>query len=174
MSEPFIGELRLFGFNFPPQGWAECNGQLLPINQNTALFSLLGTTYGGDGETTFALPDLRGRANVHKGSGPGLPNFQIGSNGGEIDSQLTVANLPAHNHPATLQAAAANADQVVPNGQSLAVAREDTYAATAPSVPMAGNSVTTSNVGSNQEFTNLQPYLTLNWCIALTGIFPSQ
>lgn len=175
MSEPFIGELRCFGFNFPPQGYARCDGQLLPISQNTALFSLLGTQYGGDGETTFALPDLRGRAAVHYGNGPGLPNVTIGQEGGAATTTLSVANLPAHNHDATLNAIDANAGLTDPEDAVLAIAREDTYSnsTTATSVPMRSDSVSVGITGNGTAFNNLSPFLGVNWCIALVGIFPS-
>ena len=174
MSEPFLGELRLFGFSFNPSGWAKCDGQLLQVSQNTALFSLLGTQYGGNGENTFGLPDLRGRANIHQGTGPGLPNYTIGSRAGNFQTTLIVNNLPAHDHPANLKAAAADADQVIPLATALATAREDTYSATAPTVNMAADSVSVGTTGGGTSFTNMQPYLVLNWCIALQGIFPSE
>lgn len=174
MSEPFLGEVRCYGFLFAPRNWAKCDGQLLPINQNQALFALLGTTYGGDGQTVFALPELRGRAPIHHGQGPGLPNFPQGTRSGAVSTTLNVSNLPSHTHSATLRASDANSDQVMPEGNALAVAREDTYVDEDTSVPMRAGSIQVGSTGNGSSFNNMQPYLALNWCIALTGIFPSQ
>lgn len=174
MSEPFLGELRCFGFSFPPNGWAKCDGATLPISQHTALFSLFGTMYGGNGETVFDLPELRGRVPVHNGAGPGLPNFAQGSSGGAVQTTLALSNIPAHSHSANLRASTANSNQVDAGGNSLAVAREDTYIADAPNANMNAGSVTIENAGGGQSFSNMQPYLTVNWCVALVGIYPSQ
>lgn len=170
MAEPFLSEIRIFSFNFPPRGWALCNGQLLPINQNQALFSLLGTTYGGDGRTTFGLPDLRGKVPIHVGGG-----HTLGQNGGEIAHTLTIPEMPSHLHQLSSNVAvigaATNATQGVPTGNYWANSGKSVYT-TSP-----GNSVmhpsTVVNVGGSQAHNNMQPFLVLNFCIALQGIFPS-
>jgi microcystin-dependent protein len=163
MAEPFLSEIRLMSFNFPPKGWALCNGQLLPINQNQALFSLLGTTYGGDGRVNFALPDLRGRVPMHVGSGHGL-----GERGGEQAHTLSIAEMPTHAHVA--QATSDDATVDAPAGNLLGSAANQ-YAAPPVSTPLVASSV--SNVGGSQAHLNMQPFLTLNFSIALQGIFPS-
>ena len=177
MSEPFLSEIRIFSFGFPPKGWAQCNGQFLPINQNQALFSLLGTTYGGDGRVNFALPNLRGRASMHVGNG-----HSQGESGGAEAHTLTVAQLPQHIH--LLQGVGAQATLAggaIPSAsKSLAQAAAATtpisdvslYGTGAPNIAMSAASVT--NTGGSQPHENRQPYLTLNYCIALLGIFPSQ
>lgn len=170
MSEPYLGEIKLFGLNYAPRGWALCNGQLLPINQNQALFSILGTTYGGNGQTTFALPDLRGRVPVHVGNG-----VTLGQSAGAENHTLTTNEMPAHTH--LVQASSAAPNQKVVTGNIWATPP----AAEPPVTPYSqGDSLTTmhqgsmSSVGSSQPHTNMQPYLTLNFCIALQGIFPSR
>ncbi len=163
MSTPFLAEIRIISFNFPPRGWALCNGQLLAINQNQALFALLGTTYGGNGQTTFALPDFRGRTPLHVG-----PGFNLGQHAGEEAHTLTSAELPAHTHSLAASSAAANAGS--PANASWPSVNSG-YAA-APNTSMDPSSITTS--GGNQAHSNLQPYLVLNFVIALQGIFPSQ
>ncbi len=168
--EPFLGQIQAFGFNFAPRGWAFCNGQLLAIAQNTALFSLLGTQYGGDGRTTFGLPDLRGRSGLHYGQGPGLPNFAIGQSGGSGTTTLTTANLPAHNHNFNLGAKEeGNTDS--PSGNYIAGDGTNAFG-TSSDIQMANN--VTSYTGSNQPFSIQDPYLAINYCIALQGIFPSR
>jgi microcystin-dependent protein len=171
MSEPFLSEIKMFGFSFSPRGWALCDGQILPINQNQALFSLLGTTYGGDGRTTFALPDLRGRTPVHFGSGPGW-NPALGSRGGEETVSLTTAQIPSHTH--NLVATGDGANSPAPNDQFLAqsTATDPLYAGATDLVAMDGQAV--ANAGGGQGHANMQPYLTLNFCIALQGVFPSR
>ena len=164
MTEPFIGEIQVFPFGFAPRGWAQCNGQLLPINQNQALFSLLGTMYGGDGRTTFALPDLRGR--VALGVGPG---YSQGQQAGEEAHTLSVSEMPAHTHGANASSAAPSTSN--PAGAAWANAGASSYAAS-PNAPMAGNAV--APAGGGQPHENRSPYLTLNFCIALVGIFPSR
>jgi microcystin-dependent protein len=165
MADPFLAEIRVVSFGYAPQGWALCNGQFLPINQNQALFSLLGTTYGGDGRTTFALPDLRGRTPIHVGDG-----HVLGERGGEEAHTLTVAELPAHTHAGN--ASSSPGDDPDPTGNLLASPLNLSYRA-----PGAGQTslapATVASVGGSQAHENMQPYLALNFCIALTGIFPS-
>ncbi len=177
MSEPFIAEVRIFAGNFAPRSWAFCDGQLLPIAQNTALFSLLGTTYGGDGRTTFALPDLRGRAPIHAGSGPGLSTRRLGQKGGEENVTLNILQIPSHNHTATLTL---HADSTVATSDK----PEDMYPArNAASTPVYGDTANTTlgtgsaiinNTGGNQSHNNMQPYVTVNYIIATIGLFPSR
>lgn len=177
MSEPFIGEIKPVGFNFAPRGWAFCDGQILPINQNTALFSLLGTTYGGDGRTTFGLPDLRGRSILHVGQGPGLQPITWGERGGRESVTLTVNEMPSHTHTATLHGETAIADRVGANGRMLAQnVNAPMYADVipAPDKTMAPESIRVQNSGNNQAFDNRNPFLGIYVCIALVGIFPSR
>lgn len=166
--EPFLGQIQPFGFNFAPRGWAFCDGQLLPISQYSALFSLLGVYYGGDGRSTFALPDLRGRVSMQMGSGPGLSTYQIGQKGGLETVILTTQQIPSHNHSAN--AAAETADQAKPEGNSLASSQ--IYKNQAPDTTL--NAATIGYTGGGQNHENRQPYLILNWCIALQGIYPSR
>jgi microcystin-dependent protein len=166
MAEPFLSEIRLMSFNFAPKGWAMCNGQLLPINQNQALFSLLGTTYGGDGRVNFGLPDLRGRVPLHVGSG-----HTLGERGGEQAHTLSVNELPQHLHLAQASSAVATTNTPTPGvalAQSVASAQ---YGPASTLVPMAPDML--SNVGGSQAHLNMQPFLALTFCIALQGIFPS-
>ena len=171
MSEPFLGEIRMFGFNFAPQGWAMCNGQILPISQNTALFSLLGTQYGGNGQTTFALPDLRGRVAIHEGQGPGLSPYTIGQVGGSESVTLLSSQLPAHNHPFTPPCNTDDPSAGSPKNNFPATVGNPIYATTTNATMGAG---TTGLSGGGQPFPILQPYLVINFCIALQGIFPSR
>jgi microcystin-dependent protein len=165
MAEPFLSEIRLMSFQFAPKGWALCNGQLLPINQNQALFSLLGTTFGGDGRVNFALPDLRGRVPIHVGSG-----HTIGERGGEQAHTLSIAEIPTHAH--ALQASPSGGNVPVPPGAVLASAAPSAlYGAPESLTALHAGSVT--NVGGSQAHLNMQPFLTLSFCIALQGIFPS-
>ena len=173
--DPFIGEIIMFGGNFAPRGWAFCNGQLLSISQNTALFALLGTTYGGNGQTTFALPDLRGRVPMHAGQGPGLADYSLGQRAGTESATLLVNNLPAHNHSVNAATAAPSPAPLSPTGNFLApVARG------APPIYATGPGNTQMNAGmigitgGSQPFPILQPYLTISFIIALQGIFPSR
>jgi microcystin-dependent protein len=167
MAEPFLSEIRLMSFGFPPKGWALCDGQLLPINQNQALFSLLGTTYGGDGRVNFGLPDLRGRAPIHMGSG-----HTLGERGGEQAHTLSIAEIPTHVHTANASSTPANT-----NTPGIAIglatsALSQLYGPPANLQAMAANALT--NTGGSQAHLNMQPFLVLNFSIALQGIFPSQ
>ena len=174
-STPFLGQIQAFGFNFPPRGWAHCDGQLMGISTNTALFSLLGTTYGGNGVQTFALPGLRGRTMVHPGTGAGLSSIDWGDRGGTETQVINVSNLPTHNHAATLHATSANGNQTGPTGHVLANdPREDQYSDATPNVTMNAACVTTSNAGGGQAFGVRDPYLAIYHSIALVGIFPSR
>jgi microcystin-dependent protein len=164
MSEPFLGELRLMSFDLVPKGWARCDGQQLPINQNQALFALLGTMYGGNGQTTFALPDLRGRVPLHVGGG-----FAQGQSFGEEVHTLQPSEMPAHTHG--LMASSANGDQAVPVGLVLGGALNQYHA---PSDLATLHPASIANVGGSQPHENRHPYLVLNWNIALQGIFPSR
>lgn len=163
MAEPFLSEIRIMSFVFPPRGWALCNGQLLPINQNQALFSLLGTTFGGDGRVNFGLPDLRGRAPIHVGSG-----HTLGERGGEQAHTLSNAELPTHAHVA--RASSSNATIAVPTGNVMG-STSNGYAAATNLVALTASTV--ANVGGSQAHLNMQPFLILSFCIALQGIFPS-
>jgi microcystin-dependent protein len=164
MAEPFLSEIRLMSFAFAPKGWALANGQLLPINQNQALFSLLGTTFGGDGRVNFALPDLRSRVPIHIGSGHAL-----GDRGGEPAHTLSLGELPSHTHVAV--ATSVNATGPVPTGNLMA-ATSNGYAAANNLTSLSPTTV--PNIGGSQAHMNMQPFLALNFCIALQGIFPSQ
>jgi len=172
MSTPFMSEIKIMSFNFPPKGWAMCNGQLLPINQNQALFSLLGTTYGGNGQTNFALPDLRGRSPLHEGSG-----FNLGERAGETAHTLTLSELPSHNH---FMACSDAAGDTVPPATAAqhniwAQTTQNPYAAFNANNPIvAMNPGSIGLTGGSQPHDNMSPYLVLNFCIALQGIFPSQ
>ena len=170
MSEPYLGMIIIVPYNFAPRGWAFCAGQILPIAQNTALFSLIGTTFGGNGQTTFALPDLRGRYPIGAGQGPGLANYDLGQVGGTENITLTIGNMPAHSH--TVKPNAVKDDPNVGNPQNTLPANGSFYNNGAASTQMGAS--TTSIVGSNQPFDNHPPYLGLNYCIALEGIFPSR
>jgi microcystin-dependent protein len=171
MSEPFVGEIRMLGFGFAPQGWALCNGQLLPISQNTALFDLLGTTYGGDGRTTFALPDMRSRVPVCQGQGPGLSSYAEGQAGGAETVTLAAAQMPGHTHPVKASSTAAASDH--PEGRALARSASHIYTAK-PDASTVMNADMLGDAGGSQPHDNIQPYLAVNFCIALNGIFPSR
>jgi microcystin-dependent protein len=179
MSQPFLGEIIIFAGNFAPRGFALCQGQLLPISQNTALFSLLGTTYGGNGTTTFGLPDLRGRYPRGMGTGPGLSTVVEGELGGAENQTLTLNEIPAHTHTATENVSNAAGTVGTPNGAFLA--KDPTggsvpmYNSTAtPGKALAAGAITVSPSGGSQPHPVLDPFLALNFCIALTGIFPSR
>lgn len=170
---PFVGQIQPFGFNFNPRGWAKCDGQLLAISQNDALFSLLGTIYGGDGRTTFGLPDLRGRMPVHMGSGPGLTNRPIGQKGGSYENQISTAQMATHGHGVAMPVSSNDATSDEANGTVLGTAGANVYAG----VPTAGESLgnfQSGMTGSNSPFNNMQPYLVVNICIATVGVYPSR
>ena len=166
MAEPFLSEIRIMSFNFAPKGWAMCNGQQLPINQNQALFSLLGTTYGGNGQTTFALPDVRGNVPIHIGSG-----FTLGQKGGEKAHTLTQSEMPAHLHFANASNTVGGTND--PGGNVLANSAPNTIYGPVQNLTAARANMI-SNVGGSQPHDNMMPYLTLTFCIALQGIFPSR
>lgn len=166
MASPFIGQIHMFSFNFPPRGWALCNGQLLAINQNQALFSILGTTYGGNGTTNFALPNLQGRTPLHFGQGPGVSNRTLGQTGGAENVTLLATQMPSHIHTASANSAAPNAGSPAGNFWAAGV-----YSASSNTTM---NPAALSNTGGNQPHPNLSPYLTVSFCIALQGIFPSR
>lgn len=170
MAEPFIGQIVMFGGNFAPRSWALCNGQLLSIAQNSALFSILGTTYGGDGRTSFGLPDLRGRVAMHPGNGPGLAGRSLGQKGGTQTTTLTAQNLPPHSH--AMRGNSGQPDESNPEGgfpANSGATGEDLYAATG-NVNMG----TTGNVGNGASFSNEPPFQCVNFIIALQGTFPSR
>jgi microcystin-dependent protein len=170
--DPFVAEIRIFPFNFAPKGWAWCDGQLLPLSQNTALFSLLGTTYGGNGKSNFALPDLQGSAPMHPGQGPGLSLHDLGETGGTETVTLLESEIPAHSHGVLAQNTPANVNQP---GPAVSLARSSggsAYAPVANLVPMAGE--TFAPAGGDQPHNNLMPYLTFYFCIALQGVFPPR
>ncbi|HKQ73051.1 MAG TPA: tail fiber protein [Blastocatellia bacterium] len=173
MSDPFVAEIRIVGFNFAPIGWAFCNGQLMPISQNTALFSLIGTFYGGDGKSTFALPNLQGRAPMHQGQGPGLSNRDLGELGGEQSVTLITSELPAHSHQVSANTGGGNQTSPTNNVWSSLAGR------TPPPLYSDASNTTMSPqaagiAGSSQPHNNMPPYLTLNFIIALQGIFPPR
>jgi microcystin-dependent protein len=164
MAEPFLSEIRVFSFGFPPKGWAQCNGQLLPINQNQALFSLLGTTYGGDGRVNFGLPDLRGRTPIHEGAA-----HTLGERAGAESHTLILSQLPSHEH--LVMGLPGAGDAANPTGSALAQGL-NVYSQGAPTTTLHPSAA--KSAGGSQAHENMQPFLTLNLCIALQGIFPSQ
>jgi microcystin-dependent protein len=171
VSDPFIGEIRLFPYNFAPRGWALCNGQLMSIGQNTALFSLIGTMYGGDGRTTFALPDLRGRVAVSSGQGPGLSTYDVGEAGGAESVTLTEGEMPTHSHQ--VQANGATSGSAKPNDRFLGrVSAGTAYAGASNGRRLNAAAITPT--GGGQPHENRPPHLVLNYCIALEGIFPAR
>ena len=187
--DPFLGQIIMFAGNFAPRGWALCEGQLLPINQNQALFSILGTTYGGDGRTTFALPELRGRTPISQGDGPGLPSYRLGAKSGQATHVLNTLEMPSHNHTATATAAGTGKIQVSSGGATSGEAVEGTpadagatsiYNSAAADDEGAGVAITATatatvlNNGGSQGHNNMQPYLAVNYIIALQGVFPSR
>ncbi len=172
MSNPYLGEIRMFGGNFAPRGWAFCNGQILPISQNTALFSLLGTTYGGNGTSTFALPDLRGRVPLHFGQGPGLSSYSEGQIGGAESVTLISTQIPAHTHP--VNAATTGGNQASPANGFPAVESTGTSLnySSASNTTMSASMIASNSGGQAHE--NRQPFLAVNFIIALQGIFPAR
>lgn len=177
--EGTIGEIRLFAANFAPRNWAYCSGQIIAIATNSALFSILGTTYGGNGQTTFALPDLRGRTAISAGNGAGLPSHALGEAGGQHDVTLTINQIPAHNHAATVGASTNAPSTNDPTGNSIAsstrgAAMPSIFSAPPATVPMGLGSVTVDVAGNGQAHSNMQPYLGMNYIICLYGIFPSR
>jgi microcystin-dependent protein len=168
VSEPFLGEIVMFGGNFAPRGWAFCNGQLLSISQNTALFSILGTTYGGNGTTTFALPDLRGRAPMHQGQGPGLSPRQLGEQTGTESVQLLTSEMPAHNHPALGSTGAVNTTRPT----NAIPAKGGSYTTAGPDTTMNAQAIGVA--GNNLPHENMPPQLAVSFIIATEGIFPSR
>ncbi len=173
MADPFVAEIRIFPFNFAPKGWAFCDGQLLPLSQNTALFSLLGTTYGGNGKSNFALPDVQGSAPMHPGQGPGLSLHDLGETGGSQTVTLLESEMPFHTH--TLQANAAPADLQLPAADRAMARSNGGNAYRTPGgslVPMAPEALPPA--GGDAPHNNMMPFLTLNFCIALQGVFPPR
>ena len=172
MADPFVAEIRIFGFNFPPTGWAFCNGQILPISQNTALFSLLGTTYGGDGKTTFALPDMEGSAPMHPGQGQGLSLRDLGEIGGAETVTLLQSEIPVHTH--TLRGNNTPAESGIPTGAAIARQTFNLFQtnSSANITQMAPQAL--APAGGSLPHNNMQPYLVLNFCIALQGVFPAR
>ena len=181
---PYLGQIQAFGFNFEPRGWARCDGQLLAISSNEALFSLLGTFYGGDGRTTFGLPDLRGRLPMHMGQGPGLSNRRMGQKGGATETILTINELPSHTHSAStttqtlINVNNTTGGENIANGQFIANHNGGFAEEASTGAALAGlGSTSTTTIGltgSTQAHTNLQPYLTMTYCIATQGIYPSR
>ena len=173
MANPFLAEIRIFPFNFPPKGWAFCDGQILPLSQNTALFSLLGTTYGGDGKSNFALPNMQGNAPMHPGQGPGLSLHDLGETGGSDTVSLLESEIPSHNHVIETSPAQATGHTPAPTGGLSRAIGIDAYSTTTTGlVQMADQTV--APAGGAQPHNNLMPYLTLNFCIALQGVYPPR
>jgi len=172
LADPFVAEIRIFPFNFAPKGWAWCDGQLLPLSQNTALFSLLGTTYGGNGKSNFALPDLQGRAPMHPGQGPGLSLHDLGETGGSETVSLLESEIPSHSHGANASRADGGSREAVGQLPAAGIGGVVAYAAPGALVSMSDN--TLAPAGGDQPHNNLQPYLTFYFCIALQGVFPPR
>jgi microcystin-dependent protein len=173
MADAFVGEIQIYAFGFPPRGWALCNGQLLPISQNQALFALLGTNYGGNGTTNFALPDLRNRVPIHPGTGTGLSGYVQGQTGGQGTVTVTQAQLPVHTHALGVVASVPG-NTSNPVGNRLGVAPAGIGSTYSGAGNATGSTAATAAQGGGQAHTNLQPFMTLNFCIALQGIFPSR
>ncbi len=174
MSNPFVAEIRIFPFNFAPKGWAFCDGQILPLSQNTALFSLLGTTYGGDGKSNFALPNMQGNAPMHPGQGPGLSLHDLGETGGSDTVTLLESEIPSHSHAlmaTPIQAILTSPGPMTSFGKSAGIAAYCTVSNT-NLTPMSDNTI--APAGGDQPHNNLMPYLTLNFCIALQGVYPPR
>ncbi|MCA1590666.1 MAG: tail fiber protein, partial [Acidobacteria bacterium] len=171
MADPFVAEIRIFPFNFAPKGWAFCNGQILPISQNTALFSLLGTTYGGDGRSTFALPNLQGSAPMHPGQGPGLSLHDLGETGGSQTVTLLTSEIPVHTHTMSARPTGAVPPQSSPVGLAAARSNSRPYSPSGQAANGLMNATATLPTGGTLPHNNLMPLLTLNFCIALQGVF---
>lgn len=169
--DPFVAEIRIFPFNFAPRGWAFCNGQLMPLSQNTALFSLLGTTYGGNGQSNFALPNMQGNAPMHPGQGPGLSLRDLGETGGSQTVTLLTTEMPNHSH-GVVGATIDIADSNVPTNNNIGKASTKVFNTTGTQVQMSANTI--GVVGSSFPHNNMMPYLTLNFCIALQGVYPPR
>lgn len=172
MADPFVAEIRIFPFNFAPRGWAWCDGQLLPLSQNTALFSLLGTTYGGNGKSNFALPDLQGRAPMQPGQGPGLSLHDLGETGGSETVTLLESEIPAHSHQMRANVLDAGDTSVISPNASLALSSGGTFYQDTPNTTAAMEAL--APAGGDQPHNNLMPYLTFYFCIALQGVFPPR
>jgi microcystin-dependent protein len=174
MADPFLAEIRIFPFNFAPKGWAFCDGQILPLSQNTALFSLLGTTYGGDGKSNFALPNVQGNAPMHPGQGPGLSLHDLGETGGSQTVSLLESEIPSHSH--AMMASSDSADNFVTAGNMIAkpLGRGNNLFVTTTTPLVAMNDNALAPAGGDQPHNNMQPFLTLNFCIALQGVFPPR
>jgi microcystin-dependent protein len=172
VADPFVAEIRIFPFNFAPRGWAWCDGQLLPLSQNTALFSLLGTTYGGNGKSNFALPDLQGRAAMHPGQGPGLSLYDLGQTGGSESVSLLESEIPSHNHTVSGQNSNSNSNDPEGRVWGRPFGGGNLYGPSANLTTMAPQSVTPT--GDDFPHNNLMPYLTFYFCIALQGVFPPR
>lgn len=173
MADPFVAEIRIYPFNFAPKGWAFCDGQLLPLSQNTALFSLLGTTYGGNGKSNFGLPNMQGNAPMHPGQGPGLSLHDLGETSGSDTVTLLESEMPWHSHPVESVPGNFSANTNVPTNNAFGKAAQgNAYTAAANTVFLASQAI--SPAGGDQPHNNMQPYLTLNFCIALQGVFPPR
>ena len=174
--EPFLGQIQAFGFQFNPRGWAQCNGQLLAISSNDALFSLLGTAFGGDGRTTFGLPDLRGRSIVHVGTGPGFDTIPLGRRAGRNQLNITTANMPSHTHTGTLNAGNGLGNVASAGGNQLAAntGADTIFNTGTTTTPMASGNVTLGNTGGNIPVSFSSPRIVINYCIALLGVYPSR
>jgi microcystin-dependent protein len=170
MGTPYVGEIRMVGFNFAPAGWAFCNGQLMPISENDTLFTLIGTTYGGDGQETFALPNLQSRIPIHAGQGPGMPAYTLGEMAGTETITLTTGQIPSHNHAALATSNSGN--QSTPQNGIWASPGQGVYGTGTPSLAMKANLM--ANSGGNQPHENMMPYLTINFVISLYGVYPTQ
>lgn len=174
MANPFLAEIRIFPFNFAPKGWAFCDGQLLPLSQNTALFSLLGTTYGGDGKSTFALPDMQGNTPMHPGQGPGLSLHDLGETGGTQTVTLLQTEIPSHSHVVNATTAASQADPTASVWANPGGRPAPNFFADSGGTSLLMNDTALSITGGSQPHNNMQPYLTLNFCIALQGVYPPR